>query len=138
MNKNQKDNVMMFSAVLTVILLLLLSVHFINKNYQTEKMLEAGKILCTQLMNASITYYREHGYYLLNDKVSFNHDYPFDARTNLYFSIFSTYPTTTGKEVLLFFGSDKMKKYELRVIFDKNAETTNLKNIKVEVLKKEE
>mgnify|MGYP006872982443 CR=1 FL=1 len=137
MNDNQKDNVIMFCAIMIVVSLLLVTVRLINKNYQKEKMLEIGKVLCTQLMNASITYYREHGYYLVNDRVSFNHDYPFDARTNLYFSTFSTYPTPTGKEVLLFFGSNEMKNYELRVVFDKFAEATNLKNAKIQVLRVE-
>ncbi len=138
MTKNSRELLFTLVAISMVIVLLIAAVYIINTNYRKEKYLETGKILCTQLMNASITYYHEHGKYLINEKVSFNHDYPFDARTNLYFSVFSTYPTTTGKQVLLFFGSNEMKNYELRVIFDKYAETTNLKNIKVEVLKRQD
>lgn len=137
MTKPGKESLFTFSSIVLIIILLITAVCMINNNYRKERFLEIGKVLCTQLMNASITYYHEHGRYLVNDKVSFNHDYPFDARTNLYFSVFSTYPTTTGKQVILFFGSDEVKDYELRVIFDKYAETTNLKNINIEVLKKE-
>ncbi len=117
-------------------LLLVFSSLYIVRKYKKENLLEAGKALCVHLMNAGITYYREHGTYLINDKVSFNEDYPYDARTNSYFSIFSTYPVGGKKQAISVFGSQEMKDYELRVVFDEDSEIQNLKNIKIQYFKK--
>ena len=85
-------------------------------------------------MNAEITYYRETGKYLINDKVSFNNYYPLDARTNPYFSVFSTYPVGKNKQKITLFGSLKMKNYKLEVVFDNESETGSVKKIDVKIV----
>lgn len=86
-------------------------------------------------MNAEITYYRENGKYLINDRVSFNDYYPLDARTNPYFSVFSTYPVGKNKQGFTLFGSLEMKNYKLEVVFDNESETKSIKNIDVKIIK---
>lgn len=135
MSVSNKDKLTIFFVSLSLILLLLLSAFLIYENYSREKIFLTGKILCTQIMNAEITYYRENGKYLINDKVSFNDYYPLDARTNPYFSVFSTYPIDENKQGLTVFGSLSMEKYKLNVVFDNNSETKTLKTIDVKIVK---
>lgn len=135
MSVSNKDKLTIFFVSLSLIFLLLISAYLIYENYSREKIFLTGKILCTQIMNAEITYYRENGKYLINDKVSFNDYYPFDARTNPYFSVFSTYPIGEDKQEIILFGSLDMEKYNLKVVFDNNSETKTLKNIDIKIIK---
>jgi hypothetical protein len=86
-------------------------------------------------MNASIKYYKEHGVYLQNDKVSVNEEYPLDARTNPYFSVFSTYPVDENTQGISVFGTINNKNYEMRVVFNKDDEIKSIRNIKVKTIK---
>lgn len=135
MSVSNKDKLTIFFVSLSLIFLLLISAYLIYENYSREKIFLTGKILCTQIMNAEITYYRENGKYLINDKVSFNDYYPLDARTNPYFSVFSTYPIGENKQEIILFGSLDMEKYNLKVVFDNNSETKTLKNIDIKIIK---
>lgn len=135
MSVSNKDKLTIFFVFLSLIFLLLISAYLIYENYSREKIFLTGKILCTQIMNAEITYYRENGKYLINDKVSFNDYYPLDARTNPYFSVFSTYPIGEDKQEIILFGSLDMEKYNLKVVFDNNSETKTLKNIDIKIIK---
>lgn len=135
MQVSNKDKLLIFCVSLSLISLLLFSAFLIYQNYRREKIFLMGKILCTQIMNAEITYYRENGKYLINDKVSFNDYYPLDARTNPYFSVFSTYPVGKNKQGFTLFGSLEMKNYKLEVVFDNESETKSIKNIDVKIIK---
>ena len=137
MEKEKKDTLIAFCAVAIVIILLLSATHLLIKNYQIEKKLETGKIVAVQLLNACIKHYHETGEYLINDKVTHNDAYPFEARTNPYFSVFSTYPAGGGKQAISVFGSGEMLKYELRIVFDENTKTKGIKDIKIQTLTKE-
>ena len=86
-------------------------------------------------MNASIKYYKEHGVYLQNDKVSVNEEYPLDARTNPYFSVFSTYPVDENTQGISVFGTINNKNYEMRAVFNKDDEIKSIRNIKVKTIK---
>jgi hypothetical protein len=86
-------------------------------------------------MNASITYYKNNGKYLVNDKVSFNEEYPLDARTNPYFSTFSTYPIDENTQGISVFGNIEGTDYELRVVFNNNDKPQSLRNIKIQTIK---
>lgn len=114
---------------------IVISLKLIYKNYQDSKFLINGKILCAQIMNASITYYKETGKYLINDKVSVNDKYPLDARTNPYFSTFSTYPIDEKTQGISVFGTIDGTDYELKVIFNKDDEPKALKNLKIQTIK---
>ena len=83
----KKETLRLFIVFFLLFAIVAFTVKFIFQNYRRERFLLNGKILCAQLMSASIKYYRENGKYLENDKVSFNDDY-IDARNNPYFSIF--------------------------------------------------
>ncbi len=135
MQVSNKDKLLIFCVSLSLISLLLFSAFLIYQNYRREKIFLMGKILCTQIMNAEITYYRENGKYLINDRVSFNDYYPLDARTNPYFSVFSTYPVGKNKQGFTLFGSLEMKNYKLEVVFDNESETKSIKNIDVKIIK---
>lgn len=111
-----------------------LSTKLIYQNYRKERLLLNGKILCAQIMSANINYYRSNGEYLINDKVSFNDDL-FDARTNPYFSTFSTYPIDENTQGISVFGTIEGTDYELKTSFNKNAEPQSLKNIKIQTIK---
>lgn len=135
MSVSNKDKLTIILVSLLLIIFLLSSAFLIYKDYEKEKIFLMGKILCTQIMNAEITYYRENGKYLVNNKISFNDYYPIDVRTNPYFSIFSTYPIDENKQGLTLFGSFEMEKYELQVVFDNNSKTQSLKNVDVKIIK---
>ncbi len=137
METEKKEKLLTICVVSITLILLILATHLLIKNYTMEKKFETGKILCVQLLNASITHYHRTGKYLVNDKVTHNEEYPFDARTNPYFSVFSTYPAGGRKQAISVFGSGEMDKYELRVVFDEDSETKNIKNIKIQTLTKE-
>lgn len=137
MEKENRDMLITFCAVSVTIALLLIATHLMIRNYQLEKRFETGKILAVQLLNASINYYHKTGKYLINDKVTHNDEYPFEARTNPYFSVFSTYPAGGGKQAISVFGSGEMLKYELRIVFDENTKTKGIKDIKIQTLTKE-
>jgi len=87
-------------------------------------------------MNASIKYYKENGVYLENDKVSVNTEYPFDARTNPYFSVFSTYPVDENTQGISVFGTVNKKDYELKVVFNKDDDIKSIRNIKIQTIKR--
>lgn len=113
---------------------IILSVKLIYQNYSKERMLLNGKILCVQIMSASIHYYRESGIYLVNDKVSFN-DYYLDARTNPYFSFYSTYPVDKNRQGISVFGTIDGIDYELKTVFNNDSEPLPLKDIKIQTIK---
>ena len=104
-------------------------------NYQTSKQMFNGKVLCSEIMNASIKYYKENGIYLQNDKVSVNDEYPIDARTNPYFSVFSTYPVDEDTQGISVFGTVNQKDYEMKVVFDKDDDVKSIRNINIQVIK---
>ena len=111
------------------------AVKFIFQSYKIERFLLNGKILCAQLMSASIKYYKETGIYLENDKVSFRDEY-IDARRNPYFSIFSTYPIDEKTQGISVFGTVEGNDYELRIAFNKDSEPQPLKNLKFQTIKR--
>lgn len=78
---------------------------------------------------------KEHGVYLQNDKVSVNEEYPLDARTNPYFSVFSTYPVDENTQGISVFGTINNKNYEMRAVFNKDDEIKSIRNIKVKTIK---
>ncbi|MCR4662886.1 MAG: hypothetical protein K5622_03240, partial [Endomicrobiaceae bacterium] len=79
-------------------------------------------------------YYRDHGKYLVNDKVSFNEEY-LDARRNPYFSIFSTYPVDENTQGISVFGTVEGTDYELKLVFNKEDEPQPLKKLKIQTIK---
>ena len=127
-------------TIITIIVFLLLtaavvlSIKLTYQNYRKERLLLNGKILCAQIMSASINYYRNNGKYLINDKVSFNDDL-LDARTNPYFSTFSTYPIDENTQGISVFGNVEGMDYELKVTFNKDDEPTPLKDLKIQTIK---
>jgi hypothetical protein len=132
MNKEKIVNIIIFVFLLVA---LTISVQLIFQNYRMDKLLLNGRVLCCQIMNASITYYKNNGKYLVNDKVSINNEYPLDARTNPYFSVFSTYPIDENTQGISVFGTIYGTDYELKVIFNKDDEPKSLKNIEVQTIK---
>lgn len=127
-----------FKAIIVFCLLICIikfSVEFLLKEYNDSKIFLNGRILCTQLMNATITYYKAKGKYLVNDKVFSNDEYPIDARNNPYFSVFSTYPVDEYTQGISVFGTINGTKYELKVTFNKDAQPSSLKEIKIQTIK---
>ena len=110
---------------------IVISIKLVYQNYKESKLLLNGRVLCTQIMNASIRYYKAKGVYLINDKVSVNDEYPIDARTNPYFSVFSTYPIDENTQGISVFGNIEGTDYELRVVFNNNDKPQSLRNIKI-------
>lgn len=132
--RDRVKTVLSFAAVFAAMSVL---VWLVYQRYLREEMLSSGQILCNQIMNANLTYYSEHGIYLTNDKVSFNKDFPLDARTNPYFSVFSTYPLENNKQGITVFGSDKMQNYEIRLEYDEEvSKSKSIKDLKMKVVKK--
>ena len=113
---------------------IIISIRLVYKNYKKDRLLLNGKILCAQIMSASINYYRNNGKYLITDKVSFNDDL-IDARTNPYFSIFSTYPINEKTQGISVFGTVEGTDYELKLVFNKNDEPQPLKKLKIQTIK---
>ena len=131
----KKETIVTFIVFCMLIVIVVLSIKLTYKNYQLSKQLFNGNILCSQIMSASIKYYKEHGVYLENDRVSVNEEYPLDARTNPYFSVFSTYPVDENTQGISVFGTINNKKYEMRVVFNKEDEIKSIRNIKVKTIK---
>jgi len=113
----------------------LLAIKLIYQNYKKERLLLNGRVLCSQIMSASITYYKNNNIYLVNDKVSFNEAYHLDARTNPYFSTFSTYPIDEDHQGISVFGTIEGTDYELKTVFNKNDNPIPLKDIKIQIIK---
>ena len=133
--QNGNIKLILFFIIITAVFALVIS--FIYRKFIFDETLMPGRILCNQIMNAHITYYNEHGKYLVIDKQSVNRDLPLDARNNLYFSVFSTYPLQKNKQGISVFGSDKMQDYEIRLVFDAiKDKPQSLKNLKMEVVRK--
>lgn len=130
----KKETVITVLVFFFLTVAVVLAIKLIYQNYKNERCLLNGKILCAQIMSASINYYRTNGKYLVNDKVSFNDDL-LDARTNPYFSIFSTYPVDENTQGISVFGTVEGTDYELRTVFDNNAEPLPLKKIKIQTIK---
>ncbi len=130
----KKEFIVTFLVFCILFFALLVSVNLIYQNYRKDRILLNGKILCVQIMSASIVYYRKHGEYLVNDRVSHNDNY-LDARTNPYFSIFSTYPVDENTQGISVFGTIEGTEYELKTVFDKNSEPIPLKDIKIQTIK---
>ncbi|MBO7431589.1 MAG: hypothetical protein J6U02_01660 [Elusimicrobia bacterium] len=130
----KKETVITILVFLFLSVAVVLAIDLIYQNYRKERFLLNGKILCSQIMSASIHYYRVNGKYLVNDKVSFNDDY-LDARTNPYFSTFSTYPIDENTQGISVFGTVEGTDYELKTSFDNNAEPLPLKDMKIETVK---
>jgi hypothetical protein len=114
---------------------IIFSIKLVYQNYKQNKFLLNGRVLCNEIMNASITYYKKNGEYLINDKVFENEEYPFDARTNPYFSIFSTYPIDENTQGISVFGTIDETDYELKVAFNKDDDPVSFKNLKIKVIK---
>ena len=131
----KKEIIITFIVFCLLTVAFVVAVKLIYQNYKESKSLLNGRVLCTQIMNASITYYKNNGIYLVNDKVSFNEDYPFDARTNPYFSTFSTYPIDENTQGISVYGNIEGTDYELKVVFNKDDEPKSLRNIKIQTIK---
>ena len=131
----KKEIIITFIVFCLLTVAFVMAVKLIYQNYKESKSLLNGRVLCTQIMSASITYYKNNGVYLVNDKVSFNEDYPLDARTNPYFSTFSTYPIDENTQGISVYGNVDGTDYELKVVFNKNDEPKSLRNIKIQTIK---
>ncbi len=131
----KKETIITFIVFCMLFVMVVISIKLTYRNYQLSKQLFNGNILCSLIMNASIKYYKEHGVYLQNDKVSVNEEYPLDARTNPYFSVFSTYPVDENTQGISVFGTINNKNYEMRVVFNKDDEIKSIRNIKVKTIK---
>ncbi len=131
----RKETVISFLVFCVLVIVIVISINLTYKNYQISKQIFNGKVLCSELLNTSIKYYRENGHYLENDKVSVNYEYPFDARTNPYFSTFSTYPIDENTQGISVFGTVNNKNYELKVIFNKDDDIKSIRNIKIQTIK---
>lgn len=130
------DNLKTIILFIVIIIIIIFALHFTYKKYLTDTMLTDGKILCSQIMNAHQSYYSEHKKYLTLNKVSYVEEFPLDARTNPYFSVFSTYQFNKDKQGIIVFGSDEMKDYEIHLEFDeKISKLRSIKNLKMEVVK---
>ena len=130
----KKETFRLFIVFFLLFAIVVFTINFILQNYRRERFLLNGKILCAQLMSASIKYYRENGKYLENDRVSFNDDY-IDARNNPYFSIFSTYPIDENTQGISVFGTVEGNDYEIKIVFNKDDEPKSLKNLKFQTIK---
>ena len=130
----KKENIITIIVCCLLIVAFVMIIKLTYQNYRRDRFLLNGKILCVQTMSASILYYRDTGKYLENDKVSFN-DYYLDARTNPYFSIFSTYPIDENTQGISVFGTVEGTDYELKTSFNKDAEPLPLKKIKIQTIK---
>ena len=135
MFKFKKEFIATILVFCLLIIAIIISMNLVYQNYKEGKLLLNGRVLCCQIMNASITYYKNNGKYLINDKVSINDEYPLDARTNPYFSTFSTYPIDENNQGISVFGTIEGTDYELKVIFNKDDEPTSLRNIKIQTIK---
>ena len=131
----KKETIITFIVFCMLFVMVVISIKLTYRSYQLSKQLFNGNILCSRIMNASIKYYKEHGVYLQNDKVSVNEEYPLDARTNPYFSVFSTYPVDENTQGISVFGTINNKNYEMRVVFNKDDEIKSIRNIKVKTIK---
>ena len=131
----KKDTILSFLVFCVLAVVIVISMKLTYNNYQTSKQMFSGKVLCSEIMNASIKYYKENGIYLRNDKVSVNDEYPIDARTNPYFSVFSTYPVDQDKQGISVFGTVNKKDYELKVVFNNDDDVKSIRNIKIETIK---
>lgn len=131
----KNDNLNAFIAFIILVCIIIFSIKFLLKEYSDAKLFLNGRILCTQLMNASITYYKNNGEYLVNNRVFSNDKYPLDARNNPYFSTFSTYPVNEDKQGISVFGIINGKEYELKVVFNNNDQPSSLKDIKIQTIK---
>ena len=131
----KKETIISFLVFCVLTVIVVISIKLTYNNYQTSKQIFNGKVLCSALMNASIKYYKENGVYLENDKVSVNEEYPFDARTNPYFSVFSTYPVDENTQGISVFGTVNKKDYELKVVFNKDDDIKSIRNIKIQTIK---
>lgn len=130
----KKETIITLIVFLFLTTAVVLSIKLTYQNYRKERLLLNGKILCAQIMSASINYYRNNGKYLINDKVSFNDDL-LDARTNPYFSTFSTYPIDENTQGISVFGNIEGTDYELKITFNKDDEPTPLKDLKIQTIK---
>lgn len=130
----KKETIITLIVFLFLTAAVVLSIKLTYQNYRKERLLLNGKILCAQIMSASINYYRNSGKYLINDKVSFNDDL-LDARTNPYFSTFSTYPIDENIQGISVFGNIEGTDYELKITFNKDDEPTPLKELKIQTIK---
>jgi hypothetical protein len=131
----RKETIISFLVFCALVVVIVISIKLTYKNYQISKQLLNGKILCSELLNASIKYYKENGHYLEYDKVSVSHEYSFDARTNPYFSTFSTYPIDENTQGISVFGTVNNKDYEIKVIFNKDDEIKSIRNINIQTIK---
>ena len=131
----KKETLITITIFCLLIIAIILAIKIIQKNYRKDRLLLNGKVLCAQIMNASITYYKKNGKFLVNDKVSSNEAYFIDARTNPYFSVFSTYPVNENTQGISVFGTIDGTDYEMKMVFDKNAEPLPLRKIKVKLIK---
>ena len=130
----KKETIITLIVFLFLTAAVVLCIKLTYQNYRKERLLLNGKILCAQIMSASINYYRNSGKYLINDKVSFNDDL-LDARTNPYFSTFSTYPIDENTQGISVFGNIEGTDYELKITFNKDDEPTPLKDLKIQTIK---
>ena len=131
----RKETVISFLVFCALVVVIVISIKLTYKNYQISKQLINGKILCSELLNVSIKYYKENGHYMKYDKVSVSHEYPFDARTNPYFSVFSTYPIDDDTQGVSVFGTINNKNYEIKVVFNKDDEIKSIRNINIQTIK---
>ena len=131
----KKETFITITVFCLLTIAVLLAIKLIYQNYKNERLLLNGRVLCSQIMSASITYYKNNNVYLVNDKVSFNEEYPLDARTNPYFSTFSTYPIDEDHQGISVFGTIEGTDYELKTIFNKNDNPLPLKDIKIQTIK---
>ncbi|MCR4662499.1 MAG: hypothetical protein K5622_01265 [Endomicrobiaceae bacterium] len=131
----KKETIVTIVIFILLTIAIVIAIRLISQNYREGKLLLNGRVLCAQIMSTSISYYKHNGKYLVNDKVSFNEEYPLDARTNPYFSLFSTYPIDENTQGISVFGTIDNTDYELKVIFNKDDEPQSLRNIKIQTIK---
>ena len=131
----RKEKIISFLVFCVLVVAIALSIKLTYKNYQVSKQILNGKILCSELLNASIEYYKEHGVYLEHNRESVSHEYSFDARTNPYFSTFSTYPIDENTQGISVFGTVNNKDYEIKVVFNKDDEIKSIRNINIQTIK---
>lgn len=125
------------SLLIPVLAAVFLVAFFAYRKYKFDEILMSGQILCSQIMNASMTYYHEHGTYLINDKVSFNKYFPIDTVSNPFFPVFSTYSLKNNKQGITVFGIGKMEGYEISAEFDAGTNKVQpVKNLKTKIVKR--
>jgi len=136
MEKNKIAIIKNYIILVIVTVLSGFAIFLTYQEYILSSRLTLGQILCSQIRNAQLVYYKEHNEYISLDKVFFSDDLGIDARNNPYFYTFSTYPVDSNIQRIVVFGSDKMKDYEIHLDFKpSDRRTNNLRDLDIKVVK---